>query len=324
MISVREMCIFFQDKKDQVHHRIYLTFLRDPRLRYESAASTCGICRNTLSKYWNDGLQNLIFYLPQCRLKMFEDLKEYIYLIQSDSAHELFEYFKDNPSLVYIAYLSGKFDIFLQTSKPLDILPDRTLFYGSRGNYIYPETPFYSYETALNRIEMLTKQEHTPYKIPVEYPKEPPEEGSSHYGKMIFPYVKYNMRIGYTQIAKNLHISFTSFSKGLEYLFNVSTVLLPFYPLGFNLYTQYFFIFWSNYEDLLVKSFSYLPCFTSINKVGDALVVYTSAEKGLYEKRLFQFYFKLKDMGYIERFWSSIPIYHRIPSIPDSTRSSST
>ena len=44
---------------------------------------------------------------------------------------------------------------------------------------------------------------------------------------------------GFTKIAKELHISFDSFHKGLTYLLNISTKLLPFYPLGFRLYSQY-------------------------------------------------------------------------------------
>jgi hypothetical protein len=63
---------------------------------------------------------------PQFRLNMYENRKEYIYFIQSDSAQKLYFHFKNHPDLVYIAYCSGNFDIFLQLSAPLDVLPDRT------------------------------------------------------------------------------------------------------------------------------------------------------------------------------------------------------
>jgi len=254
-------------------------------------------------------LENLIFFPPQLRLKMFENRKEYIYLIQSDSANKLYDYFQEQPNVIYVVYTSGKFDIFLQTEKPLDVLPDRTIFWGARGNYIYPEIPNCSYMYALMRMERLLDKEHPPSKMPVEYPKEPLEP-SSYYGWMIYPYVKYDLKTGYTRIVKKLHISFVSFYKGLEYLLNVSAKLLPYYPLGFRLYSQYFFVFWSDYEEFLCELFGCLPCHTSITKVKDALIVYVSIEKGEdISERLFRMCFRMVNLGLIDRFWSSRPIY---------------
>jgi len=321
-LLVKEMCIFLQEDIEKLQHCMYLTFLKEPRLYYDDAAQRCNVSRNTFSKYWKKGLRDEVFFPPQIRLKMYKNRKEYIYLIQSDSAHNLYENFKNYPDTVYISYTSGKFDVLLQTSKPLDFLPDGTLFFGSRGNYLFPQTPYCSYESALDRMEALLNRDHTPTKIKVEYPEEPPEKGSSYYGWMIFLHVKYDLKIGYTPIVKKLQISFDSFYKGLEYLLSVSTVLLPYYPLGFRLYSQQFFVFWSDYEELLCESFSYLPCHTSITKVDDALLMYVSTEKGLLEKRLFQFCFKMGDLGYINRFWSSIPIYHWTPDKPGSTGAS--
>jgi hypothetical protein len=86
----------------------------------------------------------------------------------------------------------------------------------------------------------------------VEYPKEPELKGAA-YGWQVFPYLKYNLRPNYTFIVKKLGISFTSFYKGYEYLLNVSTVLLPYYPLGFLTYAQHFLVFWTDYEDLITR-----------------------------------------------------------------------
>ena len=311
------MCIYKQEDELKLRHAMYRTFLEEPRLYYDDAAKKVGACRNTVSTYWREGLKDKIFFPPQIRLNMYKNRKEYIYLIQSDSANRLYEYFKKHPDLAYMSYTSGKFDIFLQTEKPLDVLPDRTIFHGSRGNYIYPDILNCSYESALNRMERLIDQEHSPSKIPLEYHEEPPEVGSSYYGKMIFPYVKYDLKTGYTRIVKELRISFVSFHKGLDYLLNVSAKLLPYYPKGFRLYSQYFFIFWSDYEELLCELFSCLPCHTSITKVGNALIVYVSIEKGEDMcERFFVMCSRMVDLGLIDRFWSSRPIYHWKPDIP--------
>ena len=181
----------------------------------------------------------------------------------------------------------------LQTSRLLDILPDRTLYWGNRGNYIFPVTPFNSYNGALNNMEGMLQGECELSKVPVVYPEYPPEVGSSPYGWKIFPYVKYNLKTGYTYIVKKLHISFDSFYKALYYLLNISTVTLPFYPLGFRLYSQYFFVFWSDYEEFLCTFFGCLPCHTSITKVNDALTMYVNIQKGEeMSEKIFQFYSK--------------------------------
>ena len=312
------MSIYSQEDIYELLHCIYQTFLEEPRIYFDVAAKRCSTCRNTVTKYWKEGKEKEIFFPPQTRLNVFENRKEYIYLIQSDSAHKLYYYFQKQPETVYMSYTSGKFDILLQTNKPLDILPDRTIFYGSRSNYIYPPTPNCSYESALNRMGQLLDQSYTPSKIPVEYPPEPPEVGSSHYGWMIYPHVKYDLRTGFTKIVKELHISFDSFHKGLKYLLNISTKLLPYYPLGFRLYSQHFLVFWSDYEEFLCKFFGCLPCHTSITKVNnEALVMLVSTQKGeSLSERLYRLCFKMVDLGLINHFWSSKPVYYWIPDAP--------
>ncbi len=316
-LLVKVMCTWSREEIARLRYCMYLTNLKEPLLDNIQVAERCSSCRNTISKYWDSGLENLIFFPPQIRLMMFENRKEYIYLIQSDIVHKLYDYFQTQPNVIYMCYASGKFDLLLQTSAPLDILPDRTLFSGSRSNYLYPETPNCTYEYALNRMEMLVDEQQNKSKIKVDYLKEPPEEGSSHYGWIIYPYVKYNLKIGFTRIVKNLHISFPTFHSGLKYLLNVSTVLLPYYPLGFRLYSQYFIVFWSDYEEFLCKLFGCLPCHTSITKVNDALVMYISVQKGPeLSDRLFKLCIKMVDLGIIEKFWSSRPIHHWKPDVP--------
>ena len=135
---------------------------------------------------------------------------------------------------------------------------------------------------------------------------------------MIFPYVKYDLKTGYTEIVKKLRISFDSFHSGLDYLFNVSTKLLPYYPLGYRLYSQYFFVFSSNYEELLCEFFGCLPCHVSITTVNnEALLIWLSIQKGPdFSERLFSSCSKMADLGLIDYFWMSRPIYYWKPDIP--------
>jgi hypothetical protein len=318
-VVVEDMSIYSREDLLRLQHCMYRTFLREPRLYYDDMAVRCNAVRNTITKYWKQGLENKIFFPPQIRLNMYENRKEHIYLIQSDSALSLYKHFQKYPEIVvYMSYTSGKFDILLQTNTPLDVLPDRTLLSGSRRNYICPDTPFRSYEGALDLMEHMLDDEYSPSKIKVEYPEEPSGIGNSYYGWMIYPFVKYNLRKGYTKIVKKLHISFDSFHSGLEYLLNVSTVLLPYYPLGFRLYSQYFFVFSSDYEDFLCELFGSLPCHTSITKVADMLIMYLSIQKGEeMSERLFQICSRMIDLGLINSFWSSRPIYHWTPEAHD-------
>ena len=231
-------------------------------------------------------------------------------MVQSDKAHELYKYYQKHSDVIYLAYALGKFDLILQTSKPLEVLPDATLLHGSRSSYIYPETPYYSYVTALDKMEAFLNCPHQKSRIDVTCPVEPRLEGSQ-YGWKIFPYVKYDLRTNYTFIVKKLGLSFGSFYKGIDYLLKISTVLLPYYPLGFPKYTQYFFVARSEYEYFVKDFFGLLPCHTSIAKVGDALLIYTSVEKGAgLKERFFDLIHRMFELGYINRFWESNPVYY--------------
>lgn len=292
---------------------IYRTFLREPRMPFGRASKECYVSRNTLSRHWYDALRKGIFFPPQLRLKMYKGEKEYIYLVQNDLAHEMYENFKKNHNVLYMCYCLGKIDLLIQTDEPLKEIPENTLFFGNRGNYIFPETKNYGFNTCLKNIKNLLDQEHEKSKVPVLYIEKPDIKGSN-YGEMIFPYVKYDLKTNYTFIVKKLGISFASFYKGLDYLMNVSTVLLPFYPLGIMQYSQHFFVFWSEYEELLCELFGYFPCHVSLVKVNDALLVYAPSILPI-EFPLFTTFHKMLKMGLIDRFWTTDPLYHWKPDI---------
>ena len=313
MFLVKDMPMYSQEDIRRLQHCIHKVLLREPRIHYDEGAKQCNVDRKTFSKYWRLGLQNKILYPPQIRTNAYESRKEYIYLIQSDKAHKLYKYYQRPSDVIYMAYTMGKFDLVLQTSTPLEVLPDATLLHGSRINYIYPETPYYTFETALNKMEALLSHSHQKSTIDVIYPKEPEIEGSE-YGWMVFPYLKYNLRTNYTFIVKELGISFGSFYKGFEYLLEVCTVLLPFYPFGFPHYSQYFFTVWSDYEYLVRDFFGLLPCHTSITKIDDALLIYASVRRGAeLKERIFDLTYEMLELGFVDRLWTSIPLYYWSP-----------
>jgi hypothetical protein len=309
------MSTYSQEQIHRLQHCIYRVFLHNPRLYYDKGAKICGAARNTFTKYWRDGLANEVFFPPQIRLNMYRNRKEYIYIVQTDEIDELYDYYRTHPDVIYLVYTIGKFDLLIMTWSPLKVVPNNTIQYGSRGNFIFPETPFCTYGTALDHAEVALERPHMPSSLSVEYPDEPELKGAS-YGLQIFPYLKYNLRPNYTFIVKKLGISFTSFYKGYEYLLNVSTVLLPYYPLGFLQYVQHFLVFWTDYEDLIREVFSYLPCHVSIVKVGDALLVYASVQQDWrVKRRFFNLCYKMLEMKLVKRYWTANPHFHWIPDL---------
>jgi hypothetical protein len=282
-------------------------------LYYDRGARHCGTVRNTFTKYWGEGLKEKIFFPPQIRLKMYENRKEYVYLVQSDKVHELYDYYENHPNVIYLAYTLGKFDLLIQTDTPLESIPHNTILYGSRSNYAFPKIPYYSFETAFEKMEALLNRSYEPSWMTIEYPEEPEINGAS-FGWQIFPYLKYNLRPNYTSIVRKLGISFTSFYKGFEYLLQVSTVLLPYYPLGFRQYSQHFFVVWTDYEDLLCELFGCLPCCVSITKVNDALLIYSSILRDEMSKyHFFHLCYNLLKQGYVNKFWTASPAFHWRP-----------
>lgn len=310
------MSIYSQEDIRLLQHCIYRTFLHEPRLYYDKGAERCGTVRNTFTKYWKKGLEDKVFFPPQIRPKMYENRKEYIYLVQTDSVHELFKYYQGHPDVIYLVYTLGKFDLLIQTNKPLEIIPNNTILCGSRGNYWHPETPYYKFDLALDKIDDLLHQTHNPSCSAVEYAEEPDIKGDV-WGWKIYPYLKYDLRPNYTWIVKKLKISFASFYKGFEYLLAVSSVLLPYYPHGFLQYSRRFYVFWTDYEDLIREAFSYLPCHISITKVSDAMFVYAGIrEKGIMKKRFFDLCYRMLELGYVKKFWTATPVFYWVPDPP--------
>ena len=303
----------FSKEDLKLHHCIYKTLLADPRIYYHVAAKKCGVARNTFTKHWEDGLEQGIFFSPQIRPKMFSTRKEYIYLVQTDEVHELFEYYKNHPYLVYLAYTLGKFDLLIQTSRPLEVIPNNTILWGSRSNYSYPDTPQCTDEEALNTIQELLDRSHEISHLPVDYPDEPHIVGHQ-WGWKIYPHLKYNLRPNYTWIVKNMGMSFTSFYRGYEYLLEVCSVLLPYYPHGFSDYSQHFFVIWSDYEELICAVFGCLPSHVSITKLNGALLVCACIrERGKIIIPFFQLFYKMLEMEIIEKFWTATPVFHWKP-----------
>lgn len=306
----------YSEKDLKLHHCMYKTFLHDPRLHYGDAAKACGVVRNTFTKHWKKGLENGVFYNPQIRPKMFNTIREYIYLVQTDDVHELFEYYKGHPNVIFLVHTIGRFDLLIQTNEPLKIIPNNTIFYGGRSNYRYPLTLNCTYEDAFDRIDDVLDNSHTPSKIEVTFPEEPDLKGAK-WGWKIFPYLKYNLRPNYTWVVKNVGISFTSFYAGYEYLLNACSVLLPHYPLGYLQYSHRYLVFWSDYEELLCEILGLLPCHVAITKIGDALFAYINIrDKGTTKKRYFDFCHKITEMNLINKLWEATPIFHWVPDTP--------
>ncbi len=308
-----QMSRYTKEDIRQLQHCIYCTFLDNPRLYYDEGAEKCGTVRNTFTKYWIEGLKELVFFPPQIRLKMYQNIREYIYLVQSETPQKVYKEFKNNPYVVYLSFTLGNFDLLIQTCKPLEEIPDKTLLFGSRSNYIYPKTPYYSFETALDRMGECLQGSHTPSTNVVTYPNDPKLKGAE-YARKIFPYIKYDLKANYTFIAKKLGLSFNTFYAGFKYLLATSTVLLPYYPFGYRQYSHHFIVLWTDYEDLIRQFFGYIPCHVSITKVNDALIAYAPFNITV-EHKFFGLLYEMLETGLLDRFWTATPLYHWTPDL---------
>lgn len=96
------MSLYSQEDIRRLQHCIYLTFLNNPRMYFTDGSKKCNSAKNTFMKYWKKGLLDLIFFPPQIRIKMYNTRKEYVYLVECDNPHELFEYYKKHPDVIYL------------------------------------------------------------------------------------------------------------------------------------------------------------------------------------------------------------------------------
>lgn len=303
-------------------HTMYELRTEEPRIKIYEIAQHLDVVRNTVYKRQKKAVENAILFNPELRLKMYEDVKEYVYAISSDSAFHTFHQLQGDDRLCYEVFATGYFDLLLITSVPLSRKELECLgkvrLTGYRSNYVIPKIPDIDYVTAIAKMEEFAKKDFEPSEWSVEYP--PREMGWKEIDWKLFHLLRHNMAKKYTELAKSVEMSYDGFRWSLKRILANTQIIVPYYPEGYSQYTRFLFMFQSDYEQMLLDMFSLVPCFTMMYKVKNWLLVhFRILPSGLSYRffrlieRFFSILYDLHERGYIDRIKTTIPITYWHP-----------
>lgn len=302
-------------EKREIHYSIYEQVLLDERISLTSMAKNLGLTRNTVTTHYNYMIENEIISLPTMRLKMFDDLREYMYYLNFEKPLRVYQELERHPQVIYHSLTSGAFDMVIITDSPVDFESHpnfkQCILKGDRGDYYVPHVSRDTYEEAFQKIEKKVKEDHiTRSLIPMEFP--PREIKWTDLEWELFYDLKYNMRRTFTEIVKKHGISKWLFYKSYERIKKNCVKVVSFFPEKRASYSAFFFVFKTDYEESLRTLFMQLPCASMFSKVDNYLVAWMNIIRTFSFKEFFGLLHWMNDHGIIENMMYALPIHDYI------------
>lgn len=302
-------------QKMDIYYSIYEQVLQDERVSLTSMARNLGLARNTVTSHYNYMVENEILFTPTMRLKMFDDLREYMYYLRFDKPMRVYHELERHPQVVYHCLTSGAFDLVAVTKSPVDFESrpgfKECLLQGARGNYCVPHVSRDTYEDAFRKIENnLKEKEHAPSLISTELP--PREIMWTDLEWKLFHDLKYDMRRTFTEIVKKHGISKWLFYRAYERIKKNCIEIVSFYPQKRPNYFAFYIILKTDYENLLMDLFMQFPCVSMVTKVDNHLVAWINIIRTFPFKDFFGLFHWMNVHGIVEDMEYALPVYDYI------------
>ena len=91
-----------------LYRGIYEAYTDNFRIQLHELTGLLGTVRNTAASYLEKGREDGIVFPPQLRLKMFEEVKEYVYALKVDDTFRTFDKLKFDQRICYEAMGKGE------------------------------------------------------------------------------------------------------------------------------------------------------------------------------------------------------------------------
>ncbi len=300
-------------QKMEIHYSIYEELLQDERISLTSLARKLSLARNTVTSHFTYMLTNEIILPPSMRLKMFDDLREYVYFLAFEKPMRVYQELENTPEVSFCSLTSGAFDMVVIAESPLvfESHPNfkECLLQGPRSDIFFPpHISRDSYEEAFSKIRThLQTEELKASPLPMEFPHR--EVIWTELEWELFYDLKYNMRRTFTEIVKRHGISKWSFYKSYERIKENCIKLLSFYPKKRSNYSDFYFIFKTDYQESLKDLFLQFPCSSMIWQVDTRLVAWINILRTFPFKEFFGLLHWMDDHGITEDMVYALPVY---------------
>jgi len=291
-------------QKEEVRYRIYEQLLQDERISLARMAKNLGLARNTVTSHYHYMIENEILLPPSLRLKMFDDLREYVYHLTFEKPVRVHQELEKNPHVVYHCVTSGAFDMVVITDTPVDFESHPRykgcLLQGPRSDLVFPpKISQDTYEEAFCKIETRIKEGPLePSLLPTEFP--PRKIVWTGLEWELFYDLKHNIRRPFTEIVEKHEISKWLFYRSYERIKENCIKIVSLFPKKRVNYSDFYFIFKTDYEKALADLFMQLPCGSMYWHVGDRMVTWINIVRTFSFKRFFGLLHWMDDNEIIE------------------------
>lgn len=301
-----------ESQKEEIRYNIYEQLFLDERASLTSMSRKLGLARNTVTSHYNYMIENEILFPPSMRLKMFDDLREYVYFLTFEKPMRIFQGLETHPHVVYQCLMSGAFDLVVIADTLLDfgVYPGlkRCILGGPRGDYLFTRVSRTTYKKAFNDIKTtVLEAELEPSELDMEFPSR--EIVWTNLEWRLFYDLKYDMRRTFTQIVKKHKVSKWLFYQAYERVKKNCVITIPFYPKGASSYFPFYITLKTEYEHLLSDIFLKIPCIGAVFKVEDRLAAWINIVRTFPYNEFFGFLNWMKDRNIIEDLMYAFPIY---------------
>jgi hypothetical protein len=290
-------------EREQKYYKIYEQIWQDPWRTHRDIARKTKMSRNTVRKYLKNMYAHRTMKGPYLSLKSASNRKEVLYLMQFSDPFSVSERLKGFPHILTCVATYGRWNTMVKTDRFLDF----SQLVGFRG-IVYEGV---QYETHTS------KSEYTTWAEGFEQCNNVIEKFTSGLVKKkrvfapdldwedthwnLFHIFRSDLRKKITPTIKKAGLRYEDYTEWRKTLETHCTIHTEFYPAGCIAYTEYCFLFYTDYEEAVKQVLSSFPTTTVFVETGDELFVHVRVLPSDIT-RLFQTIYKMKTKEMITDF----------------------
>ena len=293
------------------YYRIFEQIYEVPTMSIYEISQNTGISRNTVAKYVKDMYVKGILRGPCIRMKPALHYKEYVYLLNFSDPWIAFNGLKGFSHVVYCAMAFGDWNTMVITDRPLDFSKlvgfENVVKQGVRYCSYTPKVRFRTWDESFEKI-----YEHidrfTPAREECKDRRLTPLDWGTDEWKL---FSAFNfMRRKATPLLRKIRIRYETYTQWMETLETHCTIHTGFYPQGYETYTNYCFLFFTEYEESVKSLFSLFPTTPFIVELDKQLLIFTHVTSSEMKRRLFCFIYDMKTKKMIKRYRQAVVLFH--------------
>jgi hypothetical protein len=254
-------------------YEMYSLLLEEPRIPKEQMARKLKVNKNTIYSWYDEAVEKRIIILPVLRRKSFVNFREYIYFLNVEHPHLLYEELQLNTDILYYCVQTGFANFQIYSKVPLD-LEGEIILEGIRSDYIVTTPVECTFEQSIQKIKRkleklgVYKENSSPLKIRQER-YSPWDEKDEE----IFWAVRNEMRKPFREIIREYDTYADKVLKWFRRCNEFGHIVTMYFPEGEGSYLPSLYSIKTEHDNVLIDIFSCLPTSSVFYRVDDRLIM---------------------------------------------------